>query len=259
VSDGTVSGEPSPAEAGAGIRGGSDETRREGGGLEGGGAHGDPAGMGPRGPDGPDSGAPGAAGGADTDAAGGADTDAADTWSSVGSSTGGVAPDVPAPLPADPLDSWRIGDGRRVRNHADSTARKMGSSIVSSGRGIAVSPPLTGGPAAAAADAAAGSQSSRTRGISSVMSRAGENPLGADEGPDSAATARSRRGSSSCAGGHADGGGEAGAAGGCGRPAGTGPDGSPWPDGTGRVGNGPLAGGGPDGCRNALGAWALAD
>jgi len=73
----------------------------------------------------------GAEGGADTEAAGGADTGMV---SSVDSRTGSL----PAPLgpwtPA-PLTGERIGDGRRVRNHADSTARKMGSSIVSSGRG----------------------------------------------------------------------------------------------------------------------------
>jgi len=115
-----------------------------------------------------------------------------------------------------PLTGERIGDGRRVRNHADSTARKMGSSMVSSGRGTTApfSLPFTAGWPLPAGAGAGGAQSSRTRGISSVMSSAGENPppsaggadgLGGPAGPlcataGSAVAGGQAGGSAGCAG-----------------------------------------------------------
>jgi hypothetical protein len=135
------------AAAGAGVRGGSgDDGVRGGNGDDGapddgGGDHGAPVGAAdgpaPRlGPDGPEAGAP-EKGGLDTgrDGAGGPLTEL---------SAGRAGADVPladsAVAPLEPLVSARIGDGRRVRNQADSTSRKMGgSSIVWSGRGSAPS------------------------------------------------------------------------------------------------------------------------
>jgi hypothetical protein len=202
--------------ADTGSAGASAGIRDELGGPDGGGAHGDPTGMALGDPAGAPIGAPiggpdigrlagpagaggadtGDGGGPDTGATGGADTDAT-------SSTAGSRFDSPLP-PFTPLICARIGDGRRVRNQADSTARKIGSSIVSSGRGRTSALPLLAGWPLPAGCAAAGSQSSRTRGISSVMSSAGENPLPA-AGGGPAGPLCATAGSAPGTGGHAGG------------------------------------------------------
>jgi hypothetical protein len=78
--------------------------------------------------EGPDAGAP-EVGGLDTGRVGADGPDA-------GRAGAGAPLAVSGAEPLEPLVSARIGDGRRVRNQADSTSRKIGgSSIVWSGRG----------------------------------------------------------------------------------------------------------------------------
>lgn len=129
------------AAAGAGVRGGSgDDGVRGGSGDDGApddgapddGDHGAPVGAadGPvlrLGADvGPEAGAP-VTGGLDTgrDGAGGPLTEL-----SAGRAGADVPPVASGVAPLEPLVSARIGDGRRVRNQADSTSRKMGGSSI---------------------------------------------------------------------------------------------------------------------------------
>lgn len=178
------SGDEDAGDAGAdGVRGGNGEPED---GAPGGGDHGAPVGMadgppprpgvaaGADGAAGPDVGAPDT-GGLDTGRAGAAVPFSAGRPGPDGRPDAGAAPAASDEAPFEPLVSSRIGDGRRVRNQPDSTSRKIGgSSIVASGRGAATSSSLLDRLAWPLPAGAGGAQSSRTRGISAVMSSAGE-------------------------------------------------------------------------------------
>ena len=167
------------AAAGAGVRGGSGDDGVRGGNGEdagapaGGGDHGAPVGI----ADGPVAGRGAAAGPVTGPDAGGPDAGRVGADGPDSERVGAVPFGASEPAGAEPLEplvSARIGDGRRVRNQADSTSRKIGgSSIVWSGRGSA--PRSSAAEPGCPFDAGAGgAQSSRTRGISAVMSSAGE-------------------------------------------------------------------------------------